>query len=637
MPYALCEKIMADFTITLSNNPIPFDPAQGPSRLTFKFIIKDSQYSGVEEHTLLTFGEFEMGNDDDDETVYFPSNMKVEFQLNTDVVKFENLLIELRTKKTIAQIFRNGIKIFSGYLYADDVNGLQYTRRISVTIIDQFKQLETVGARPSVKNGGLLSIPFNYDLDATVKIIDLIKDLLTRPMLADDPYVTDIVNLCTLECQANIGGVMTDVPFTDFATRYSRWFSPDTPFDNCLQVLKAIFQEYGCIGIIGFDAKLYIIPRKYNLAPAYMLGKENMMKEPELKITPSSPGLNVEVYICTKENGKHSELRTSGRANAKVDGGETIQCMDAGGTMPGGYAPNLFADAAHPNGIDQSYYPHEIELKPLVIVGGVLYNAEYNSYRSKLPDGTFSSRAALYEVVFQDIWNCIKYNRRAYNVEAVGNYQEINFSQYYYFENAPNTFYRLRKASYSLVNKTAKLNLIDSTIALTPVTQDVNLGIIMQASGAALEINNTRYTGEANQIINGSQQITAICANMFVSSSPQVTAYDGTLLTIPDDMIRGFYSSVELYVIYVAISKIGNAPQYAYPNPADNEADWYLLSTIPDQHIYDSVYEYKIVLPRVDAGKMPYWFWIGMKPAAANLFEKIPNYLRSAVGHLIRN
>jgi len=116
------------------------------------------------------------------------------------------------------------------------------------------------------------------------------------------------------------------------------------------------------------------------------------------------------------------------------------------------------------------------------------------------------------------------------------------------------------------------------------------------------------------------------CSQYVRKQQPAITSYDGTIIDIPQGKIISFYRSVNSYLIYLAVSKNGEAPEFSYPNPADSKADWYFLSQMIDWHNYDSTYEYKTKLPAIKAGKKPYWFWIGMLKENVKPFDKIPGW-----------
>jgi len=579
---------MGTLTINLSDNPIAFE--QPGDTITFKLINSFSVYSGTEEHTLIDFGSFELGSDDEDESVFFPGNIDVSFKLDADVFKFENIVRELKTKTVIAQIFINSSKVYSGYVSNEDVTGMKNTQLIKLKIIDQFKRLESYASSNDALVPNLYSDPLEYK-----NIFDLIRGLLTNGAVYADPYISTIVNLHTLEVQIESGWY----PFATFATRIFRYFNKNI-FEDCLQILKALIYNYGCIGVIGFDCKFYIYPRKYyDGAASFELNQTNLMSEPELTTIPKKDSLMMDVYRFYQVAGSSPASYVPAEPEKYVgfksdlsddDNTEKIQMVDVGGVLPSGLyteGQSLYL------GTPQDYTP-------------ILY-------RIKKPDGTYFESTKLYELVSEYIWSAIGEDRKNYSVDVKGSFRDIHFGQFYYFADNPTQFYRLRKAAYNLKTKTATLDLIDATnIEINP-SLEVQINHLIDAPTATLENDLFTISIESIWRLRSDEKVYAVFDNFFATSPSTLTLYNGTSITIPIDQRDKVAKSVKNYIVYLAVAKNGNAPQYSYPNADDNQADWYLIDHYPDSNHYDPEYQYKFLLPDLSVIHKKFWLWMGVQ------------------------
>lgn len=592
---------MANYIITLSNNPIPFDYTE-PARLTFKFIIYDSSIPpGVddvtEEHTMIDFDEADIGAEkDDDETIFMPTNMIVEMQLQGSVEFLETVALELATKTTVVQIFKGVDKIFSGYVYQKDVTGYRSTKRIKVTVIDQLKKLETQFTTRDPD----FDLPHGYVRGTYFKVVDFIKDILTRPETFEDPYITEVVSLCELEAQVDISGVLTTVTFDNFADIYDRYYYSNPVFKNELEMIKQILLSYGCVGVVGFDGKFYIVPRMYKGGATYEITKENRMAEPETFMVPRKTSLYVK--ILRYYSGGETIFEHDGRGDEEV-----ITLMGAGGTLPSGASP-----------LARTY----------AYVGSNVYEIVDDTYRDKKPDGTYTDRMALWKIIRDQIWSLISTDRRGYNVKLIGNYSELHPGQFFHFSDLAGRKYRLRKGGYSLKNKQVKASLIDASLELVEQTPAVVLDAMMEAQGAAIEVGGTRYTDTSQLILIYGQAAYAIFDNWFGGAFTTVKRYDGTVIEIPLAQRNEVNQTAELYAVYLAVSKAGLEPASGYPTLDDANADWFLYTTAPDQKILDPAFEYKVKLNRIiPEQNKKYYLWLGMKSSNASLFPGIPQYV----------
>jgi hypothetical protein len=600
---------MANYIITLSNNPIPFDYS-APARLTFKFIIYNSSIPpGVddvtEEHTMIDFDEADIGSEkDDDETIFMPTNMIVEMQLQGSVEFLETVALELATKTTVVQIFKGVDKIFSGYVYQKDVTGYRSTKRIKVTVIDQLKRLED----NSTVFPADFDLPYSYVRTNYFKVKDFILDILTRPETFEDPYIEEVVSLCELEAQVDIGGVLTDVTFDDFADLYGRYFFSNPVYKNELEMIKGILLSYGCVGVVGFDKKFYIVPRKYKGGATYEISKENRMAEPETFMVPRKQTL--EIQVLKEFNGSETrfEFARYPRGGIPRDGfDETVIIYGGGGALPqSGDSPLA---------------------KTYAYVGATVYPIVDDTYRDKKPDGTYTDRTSLWKLKGDEIWGLISTDRRGYNLNLIGNYSELHPGQFFHFDDLPGRKYRLRKGRYSLKNKRVKASVIDASLELVEQTPAIVLDAMMEAQGGAIEVGGTRYTDSSQLILIYGQPAYAIFDNWFGGAFTSVKRYDGTVIDIPLAQRNEVNQTAELYAVYLAISKAGLEPASAYPVLDDANADWYLYTTAPDQRILDPDFEYKIKLSRILPEKnKKYYLWLGMKSSNAELFPGIPQY-----------
>jgi hypothetical protein len=584
-------------TINLSDNPIPFKHNEA-NKIKFVFTIKDSSYEGTEEHTLIDFDEFDIGSNDKDEVVCFVSNMKVEFKLEqVTFEKFEQICYELRTKfNTPVHIYRNANVMFFGYVLSEDVSGKAHTTRIECTITDQMIKL---------KDEGMSGINhMGHAATDMVRVKDFIKELINYAYFVDDTYITEVVSLCKIEGLIEVAGVQHTVTFDDFALHYGAYANSAPIFTSASDALKGILQGYGCMGYCGLDGKFYIVPRKYNDSPVYVLTKKNMYDEPEAGVINKKTLLKAIMY-----NKGEPEVYPWGRGGEnESDMIEEIKFFYPGTVPSGGVVTDLNRLKAFYN--NQTYYIIE------------------DSFRNVKPDGTYTDRTSLWNLVGQDTWDLIGQTRRQYKVKALGTYETLHFGQYYVFEDNPGRVYRLRRAKYSLKGKGAELTLIDATVTPLPAREDVIFDSMMEAQGAEIE-----YMGERFETLSTIKSVSAnlyiIVDNMYASSMLSITKYDGTVIDIPITSLDS-YRTVESYPVYIAVSKTGLTPEYNYPNTADTRATWYLLTTIKDKRNHDPDYEYRQRLPRINTGGKKFYLWVGMKSTDAQLFPGIMKFIGEA-------
>ncbi len=590
---------MSDFIINLSNNRIPLS---GGDKISFKLIIKNSFYDAIEEHLLIDFGNLELGNDDENENVFYPGNIDIEFLFDVDDNKYEYIIYELKSKTTIAQLFYNETKIFSGYVSTEDVSGNKYSKIIKLTIIDQFKRLEDYNTL-NFDNTPM----FNYQPSHTIRIIDLIKDLLSRQEIYEDPIINEVVNLLPLEVYVNELGW---VDFTSFATKIYKYFNPK--FENCLKVLKTLLIQFGCLGIIGLDNKFYIYPKRYYQgAPVYQINKKNIISE-EINIIPKKPGLIINLYRFNypdyyniKQEFQYTGFRQYRYNEKEKDKYESIDMVELGSMML--MSDNDYMQSLIINSIPSDYIPL--------------------NYRIKKSDGTYYENTVLYILIFNYIWDYIHQDRKEYKLEISGNIQDINFSKYYYFEDNPNIFYRLRKAQYNFKNNTVKITLIDATNIETAPTPDIIIYDLIDAENAKIEGDLIPIPDIITDVWRiKSEKLYAVFDNFFASNPATVKLYNGTIVNIPLEQRTRIANSVKNYVVYIAVSKNNNPPQYNYPNKYDSEADWYFFDYMSDQKIYLIDYKYKWLLPEIKLTEKKIYFWLGIQLKTANLIPGIKQY-----------
>jgi hypothetical protein len=586
------------YTINLSDNPIPFKHNEA-NKIKFVFTIIDSTYEGTEEHTIIDFDEFEIGSNDKDEIVCFVSNMKVEFKLEqVTFEKFEQICFELRTKfNAPVHIYRNANIMFFGYVLSEDVTGKAHTRRIELTITDQMIKLKDEGMTGLNHMG--------HAATDMVRVKDFIKELINYAYFVDDTYITEVVSLCKIEGLIEVAGVQHTVTFDDFALHYGAYANSAPIFPKASDAIKGILQGFGCMGYCGLDGIFYIVPRKYNDSPVYVLTKKNMYDEPEMGVVNKMDHVYAHMY-----NKGEAETYPYGRGGiSQDDKNEEIIFFYPGGSLPSGKPINDLSRL-------KAYY------------NGQLYYVIEDSFRNVKPDGTYTDRTSLWNLVGQDTWDLVGQTRREYKVKALGTYETLHFGQYYVFEDNPGRVYRLRRAKYSLKGKGAELTLIDATINPLPPREDVIFDQMMEAQGAEIE-----YMGERFDTLSTIKTISAnlyiIVDNMYASSQLSITRYDGTVIDIPITSLDS-YRTVESYPVYIAVSKTGLPPEFDYPNTADTNATWYLLTTIKDNKNHDPDYEYRQRLPRINTGGKKFYLWVGMKSTDAQLFPGIMKFIGEA-------
>ncbi len=394
-----------------------------------------SEQEGTEEHVLLDFDTFNVGNDDISDIIYYPGNFKLKLKVNGDTNKWIAIYRDLLNVTCVVDVFDGNKHIWSGYVDKDDVNGNSFTKTLEFTTLDQMKRLENY--KPSEN-------PFNYNLNNFGKVIDIIKDILTSDNFFQFPYISEVVYLGKMEARYDNGGNWIYKPFEDFYTEYNYYYNSNVGYENVLQLLKQILLNYNCIGVIGFDKKFYMIPRVAENPDVITITREMLNSYPEWERVYRMRGLKAKLGTGTV-GVYHEELRgdTESESKRKVEN-ITIE-------QPGG---NWRIEGSGISGYSGVY----------LNIGGVLAATKLHdkSFRTKDKNGNYTEWKSLWSIPVDTTWDLIKFDRQKVKVKITGNYNTVPIWKCYKLEGIDMVF-RAAKGSYDFKKKEVTLVLMQTT------------------------------------------------------------------------------------------------------------------------------------------------------------------------------
>lgn len=181
----------------------------------------------------------EHGYDGDDETVFFPSNVKISI-FDPQGEAYDRL----KLNEDLVEIYRNSNLEYAGKVYLNETRHDRKTKELTILVVDNIQKLKSIKIRDSA--GGEVS-GLGYADNEYRKIVDLVHDIFKLV----NPNVTLSVEH-DWEVKASAGPTI-DINDAYYNTRC--WFGAATlPFEFLSDLLKNIALVWGSIiGMVDYN------------------------------------------------------------------------------------------------------------------------------------------------------------------------------------------------------------------------------------------------------------------------------------------------------------------------------------------------------------------------------------------------
>lgn len=415
------------------------DPCKYPiGDLTLTFVVDSGNLPfGARPQKLIELDSFSVGSDRDNEVIFYPNNFDVEIKTEEDFEDWLTILKDLSLKETLAMIEKDGDYIFRGSVQKSSVKGDMFRRSLGFRAVDQIMNL---------KNFDPADNDLNYVLDETHRITSILQDIFTSGIYFPDgtAYINGVVSLCTYEANVN----SNYYNFSDFGVRpYNHYFSSGTPYDTVLDVVKQILVTYGLVAFVGFDRKLYLIPRVYQNNTVHTI-QNNEIADIETNIMRGMEGLKL--YVRTGASAFTYQTYNYGDVITNPDRVEEIRIDQAVGSLPagGGYS-----------GLE-------------LWTGAAWEFADINTVRRKEADGSYTTPTSLWRLTGDDTWSIIQKDRMNYKVTLKGSFDALthksdllsthNPKQFYKLAQFPDEYLRPRRLKYDLNDNSVEIDLLSN-------------------------------------------------------------------------------------------------------------------------------------------------------------------------------
>ncbi|MCS7054461.1 MAG: hypothetical protein NZM09_12130 [Ignavibacterium sp.] len=393
---------------------------------------------------------FEYGAGNDADSIIFANTVKIKFSLTNEIVpttkKFFEIISLAMVSETSVYLYENGNPIFfKGNVDKKDFDFDFDRKTVSISLSNPLLELKNINPRllnpneiaePYPYIGNLKCATFEKVITKTIKLVwaEFGNTFIYSDIKADTDYP--------------FLGQSWQAPAQYFGDVANRFWGSDSKFTNCLDLIKAIGNTLGCVGLL-IGKNYYLMPRYFNInRPVIPL--ENISKIQLKQGVKTIKGLKVNVklaggtYVANYGNVANSDYI------------EEIDMMHAGGNIPG---------------TNQAYY------LPVLIPGFVagIGNEQWVPVSNKFYTQLVPYPRALWSMIGESIWRGIE-NRYIYNVEMFG----INYSYGNYYKLPDNpTIFKARKIKYDYKNQKTTMELTNVIDYVEPYSPS----IIMPGTG----------------------------------------------------------------------------------------------------------------------------------------------------------
>ena len=418
-------------------------------QLKFQFSIADSIYDATETHTFLKLGKFETGSDHDKDTLFFPNNFEVEFKIEGSKALWFEVLKELRSLKTIVQVYLDDQWIFAGYAYSKNIDSDFVQQTIKVKVIDQFLKLKDIDPRTN---------PFGFTLGTPMKVTEFLYEILLYATFLDGAYVSDVVSECTYE--ATIGDGSVNIDFLNFGIMPNKYFTSSSSYTTMLEVFKQVLLTFGCKGYIGFDRKFHMVPRIYSDQSVKTIMPSDRKSSVETDIVFAKKGLQVFIHDGNGDDTHDYEYEEYALGTVENDSNGNLVNPDSVEILridePCGTLPYTLNGSSGYSGLYCWY-------------DNTWYVADFDSIRRKNSDGSYTSRQSLWQLTSNDAWDLARYDKSNFKINCAGKFvdgkstllSDYTMSKFFNLSEFPSFVMHARKISYDFKKNIAELDCIE--------------------------------------------------------------------------------------------------------------------------------------------------------------------------------
>lgn len=411
-------------------------------------------------YKMLKLHPFEYGNDEDIDTIIYPSNVKIEFTCAASDVplhfgggtygeyrnfdkEYFSLINKFSFYDTAAIIYKDGVEEFRGFVDQKNKGGSFENKSFELTILSDFNKLKDIDPR-TLDPEELLTLP-EEESGNTVLFIDAIKETIKLAI----PTFDTVVLISDIKSQTDFYPADPWIaPASRFGCYSDRLWGGYTNYTNCIDLIKGICTILGCLSIYK-NGVFYLISRwfKSDEEPVSLLSREfvsNSGPVPyyskrmeglhmEIAGNPALPSPQIHEY-------NYGNVEMLGDEILNDDNVEIIEMPIIGGTSPGS-PPEIenfwiltteeYGDPQWINSVLDSCY------------GGII---------------AYADRTALWDVIGSNIWELIQYNRLVYQLDVKGT--DWQYDKFYSFEHGLDETFRARKIKYDYTTKSTNLDLI---------------------------------------------------------------------------------------------------------------------------------------------------------------------------------
>ncbi|MEJ5352460.1 MAG: hypothetical protein WHS65_12800 [Melioribacteraceae bacterium] len=381
---------------------------------------------------LKNLGDFVIGNDDDSDLILMPGEVNCEIYFQEHIKDLIDLFNYINYRISVAwnevYIYLNNNLIWQGFI-DKDINKLKLDRQnktIKLSFVEQFA---------FVKNYDPKTNPLFYqNLNDFRKITDIIKDIFTVPFV--NAYVNSIINGSTIEGRILVN--YTDYitfQFSEFMASLSFYYGNNSNYSTLADVLKSILFNYNLICYMGFERKLFLIPRFVEFNNIIQINTNELLSSPNYQAISPIKGVKVKVWKGSyPKDDTNYYIYTLGNYVQGDENCEELIIDQPAGSFPGGGYSGI-----------------------AVIYNSQIYWIEFDNIRYKKLDGTFSDYKALYKIIADDNWSQIRYPRLKCDIEVNGLFDK--WMPGYYKLPDSDIVFRAVKFNYNFLQNSTKISL----------------------------------------------------------------------------------------------------------------------------------------------------------------------------------
>lgn len=394
---------------------------------------------------LAKIGTFSIGDDNDSDLIYFPSNFNPTIiPLPYTITTYNTVLEKLMNYDSSAKIKRGGVDYYVGTVY-DRMYGNPIEKTIKLKIIDQVRDLKGIAPKDNPLGLGLGS--------NVVGVMNLVKQILNHG--EQTPYIADVTSNSPIQVESSLqkyvggpyyigtidGNYLNEPLYPSYrypiAVYESFYFSAtNNPYSNMVDVVKSILAGFGCVGVYLPMGEFAMVSRFHNPSGQILTLNVNDYELIEEETIPKMVGMKSKVFTGGAGSYQEKDAGIVDENLINKERYEELRIDHAGGTLP----------------VSGSFVGVGVIIPAALVpaANDTFFMARQN--RSRFTDsGTW---LATWEVVHGKSWSLINVPRRKLKVKVHGT--DLSFKDYYVAPHYSARAFRAVKMDYDYgANKTA--------------------------------------------------------------------------------------------------------------------------------------------------------------------------------------